>query len=203
MTIVTARHLTVGYEGRQVASIDALSISAKDRLAITGANGSGKTTLLKTLARLIPPVGGDLTAPSAGPGGAVYVHPSPFLFAGTAADNVMQGAHGNRDAARAALESLGATAYAQSDVRTLSQGQRQRVALARAIACAPSLLLVDEPETGLDAEGLESWRRVVSEWPGAIVIAVPTVDPQLPWAVRVIESRARQGDLPASARRAD
>ena len=173
MTIAAARHLTVGYDGRAVASIAELSIAKRERLAITGANGSGKTTLLKTLARLIPPVGGDLTAPAAGPGGAVYVHPSPFLFAGTGVENVMLGAHGSRDAARGALEAMGATAFAGADVRTLSQGQRQRIALARAIACAPALLLVDEPETGLDTEGIAAWSRFVSDWDGAIAMAVP------------------------------
>ena len=202
MTIAAARHLTVGYDGRAVASIAGLSIAKTDRLAITGANGSGKTTVLKTLARLLPPIGGDLTAPAAGPRGAVYVHPSPFLFAGTGAENVMLGAHGNRDAARAALEAMGATTFAHADVRTLSQGQRQRIALARAIACAPSLLLVDEPETGLDAEGIAAWRQVVTEWQGAIVIAVPAIDPQHGWTVRAIESPAHHRDQPGAPRHA-
>ena len=202
MTIAAARNLTVGYDGRPVASIAELSVAKADRVAITGANGTGKTTLLKTLARLLPPIDGDLTAPPAGPRGAVYVHPSPFLFAGPGAENVMLGAHGNRDAARGALEAMGATAFAAADVRTLSQGQRQRIALARAIACAPSLLLVDEPETGLDAEGIAAWRQVVTEWQGAIVIAVPAVDPQRGWTVRAIESPARHRDQPAAPRHA-
>jgi ABC-type cobalamin/Fe3+-siderophores transport system ATPase subunit len=186
MTIAAARQLTVGYDGRAVTSIGDLSIARGDRVAITGANGCGKTTLLKTLARLIPPVSGEVNVPAAGPGGVVYVHPSPFLFAGTGAGNVMLGAHGRRDTARAALAAMGAGAFADADVRTLSQGQRQRIALARAIACAPSLLLVDEPETGLDAGGVDAWRTVVSGWPGAIVIAVPAVDPQRGWTVRAI-----------------
>jgi ABC-type Mn2+/Zn2+ transport system ATPase subunit len=173
VTLVTARALGVGYGTTVVASIPGLVIEAGDRLAITGANGSGKTTLLKTLAGLLPRVVGELSTPPPGRGGAVYVHPAPFLFAGTGDENVLLGAHGDRDAARRAIDALGAAAFSRADVRTLSHGQRQRIALARAIAAAPVLLLVDEPETGLDAEGLEAWSTVVATWPGALAIAVP------------------------------
>lgn len=163
MSIVTATNLGVGYDGRPVATVERLAIAAGDRLAFTGPNGSGKTTVLKTLAGLLPPVGGELTAPRPGPGGAIYVHPSPFLFVGTGMDNVMLGAHGDREAAARALDAMGAASFGGADVRTLSHGQRQRVALARAIAARPVLLLVDEPETGLDAEGLEAWAALLRD----------------------------------------
>jgi zinc transport system ATP-binding protein len=173
MSVVSAKDLRVGYDGRAVASIRELSIAKGDRVAITGANGSGKTTLLKTLARLIPPVGGELQTPRRGIGGAVYVHPSPFVFSGTGASNVMLGAHGDHGAARSAIDRMGAASFADLDVKTLSHGQRQRIALARALAARPILLLVDEPETGLDAEGLEAWRRVLASFEGALVTASP------------------------------
>lgn len=173
MSLVRARALVVGYDGTSIASVPDLDLAAGDRLAVTGANGSGKTTLLKTLAGLIRPVAGELEAPRPGPGGAVYVHPAAFLFAGTGDENVLLGAHGNHGAARKALEAMGAAAFSRANVRTMSHGQRQRIALARAIACAPSLLLVDEPETGLDSEGLAAWRTLLDSWPGAIVVATP------------------------------
>ena len=180
MSVITARALDAGYDRRIVVSIAELIVDAGERLAITGANGSGKTTLLKTLGGLIPPVAGAMTAPAPGPGGAVYVHPSPFLFTGTGLDNVMLGAHGRRDAAHAALDTMRAAAFSDSDVRTLSHGQRQRIALARALAAGPSLLLVDEPETGLDTEGLAAWKALVaSSTPMAIVIATHRADAEM------------------------
>ncbi|MEX2272637.1 MAG: ABC transporter ATP-binding protein [Vicinamibacterales bacterium] len=170
--VLSTRALTVGYDGVSVATLPDLSAAAGDRIVIGGPNGSGKTTVLKTLAGLNVPVSGEMRGPMPGPRGAIYVHPSPFLFAGTGQHNVLLGAHGDAAETERALDALGALPFSASDVRTLSSGQRQRIALARALAARPRLLLVDEPETGLDAAGLDAWSRILRDRHDmAIVIA--------------------------------
>jgi ABC-type Mn2+/Zn2+ transport system ATPase subunit len=172
--VLTTRGLIVGYDATPVAAVPDLTAAPGDRIVIRGANGSGKTTVLKTLAGLLAPIAGSVSGPPAGPGGAVYVHPAPFLFAGTGADNVMLGARGRADEARRALDALGASGFARTDVRALSNGQRQRIALARALAAGPSLLLVDEADTGLDQEGLARWTGELARRPElAVIIARP------------------------------
>ena len=168
--IITTRALVAGYDGAGVTSVPDLAIGRGDRLTIRGANGSGKTTMLKTLARLLPPVSGEVKGPAPGHGGAVYVHPAPYLFAGSGFANVLLGAQGARDEASEALAALGAMAFAHTDVRALSHGQRQRIALARALAARPLVLLVDEADTGLDSDGIALWADALAQRPSLAVM---------------------------------
>lgn len=183
MSVMTARDLAVGYDGRTVATMTELTIAPGDRVIVAGPNGSGKTTVLKTLARLLPPVAGTLQGVGAGRAGAIYVHPSPFLFAGTGLDNVLLGSHGARDDAMQAIEALDAAPFARADVRTMSNGQRQRIALARALAARPALLLLDEAGSGLDGEGQAAWAQVVEMRRDiAIVVAGHRTNSEVPRA---------------------
>jgi len=157
MTIQT-RDLVVGYRKTPVAPIDDLTITPEYVWLIVGPNGAGKTTLLKTLAGLLAPVAGRIEpAPRPGRGGAIFVHSVPHLFAGTTADNLHVA---TRDDAKASAiaDEFGLQSLLRQDVRTLSHGQRQRAALARAIAAEPQVLLLDEPEGGLDDASLDAWR---------------------------------------------
>src|SRR5687768_14849789 len=115
--MLSTRALVVGYGGVRVAALPDLAIMPGDRIVIRGANGSGKTTALKTLARLLAPVSGEVAGAHAGPGGAIYVHPAPHLFAGSGLHNVMLGAHGRRDHATQAIDALDAGSFARADVR--------------------------------------------------------------------------------------
>lgn len=165
----------------EVLALDAasLELDAGERLGVTGPNGCGKSTLLRVLAGLLPPTAGRATGLLA-PGRVVLVHQRPYLFRGTAAENVAWAARiaGQRPAdAGAWLERFGAAHLADRAARDLSGGERRRVALARAMAVAPEMLLLDEPFAALDRAGSDAVLAVLATFPGTLVVAGPDVGP--------------------------
>ena len=156
-------------------TLPALDIERGERLGARGRNGCGKSTLLRILAGLLEPTRGTVEgAPP--PGRAVLLHQRPYLFRGTARDNV---AYALRLAKRpvseagAWLERLGATAFADRVARELSGGERRRVAIARALAVRPELLLLDEPFAALDEPGEDALVACIEDFDGTLVIAAP------------------------------
>lgn len=97
---------------------------------------------------------------------------------------------------REAMKRVGIGGFGQRSVRTMSRGQRQRVALARAILAEPSLLLLDEPTTGLDTEGVALLTAIVRQEveAGAIVVLV-THEPALGTMLGARELRLDRGRI--------
>ena len=138
-----------------------LGIAAGECVAIAGRNGSGKTTLLRVAAQLVRPGTGTVAY-----SGALEVRRPKIGFVGhatmvydelTAEENLLFFARllGVANPGKHVAELLREVALADrkdSLVRTFSRGMRQRVAIARALLASPSLLLFDEPATGLDKE---------------------------------------------------
>ncbi|HJU65762.1 MAG TPA: heme ABC exporter ATP-binding protein CcmA [Gemmatimonadaceae bacterium] len=144
-------------------------------LALFGPNGAGKTTLLRVLAGLLKPSGGSARiAGVAVPGGAevrgavgLISHATMLYGALTARENVefaarMHGVKEPRFAARAALERMRVHDRAEAPVRSLSRGLQQRVSVARATVHTPSVVLLDEPFTGLDDTGAAALTTVLA-----------------------------------------
>jgi ABC-type Mn2+/Zn2+ transport system ATPase subunit len=150
-------------------------------LALVGINGSGKSTLLKTIAGLLPPVAGSMSVfgerPGRFPTRVAYLgqfHPSEMILPLRVIDVVRMARFsslgllrwaGSADErrVRAAMEVMGVEALEDAPLKALSGGQRQRVFLAQALARDAELLLLDEPQTNLDAAGREVYKRVVRE----------------------------------------
>jgi heme exporter protein A len=140
-----------------------LRINDGDFCVLVGDNGAGKTTLLRILAGLVRPTHGAVTISGADPLSEHplrqilgYVGHQPMFYQDlTALENLEHYArlYQVRDVEHSvtrAIQSVGLTTYQGQPVRTLSRGMQQRLSLARATLHQPSILLLDEPYTGLD-----------------------------------------------------
>jgi heme ABC exporter ATP-binding subunit CcmA len=154
-----------------------LSVERGGVLALLGANGAGKTTLLRVLATLNKPDGGtarvagyDVVRDAAQLRRVVgYVGHQPHLYEElTARENLlffarMYGLAQPAVRADALLARFDLRARANDRTRTLSRGQLQRLAIARGIVQEPAVLLLDEPETGLDESAFALLRALIAE----------------------------------------
>ena len=143
-----------------------LEIAPGECVAFAGRNGSGKTTLLRIAARLVRPSAGKVDFLNSDGAATDSLARTGFVAHATmvydelnAEENLLMFAKLQgiaEPSARAArlLEEVGLTERRLSLVRTFSRGMRQRVAIARALLNDPSVLLLDEPATGLDPEGI-------------------------------------------------
>lgn len=127
---------------------------------ILGPNGAGKSTLLKAILGQVKPLSGKIVSS----GKIAYVPQRGSIdwdFPITALEVVMMGRYGNlkffgrlkkadRDAAYAALELVGMSAFAERQIGQLSGGQQQRLFIARAFLQDADLMLLDEPFAGVD-----------------------------------------------------
>jgi heme exporter protein A len=153
-----------------------VEIAAGECVIFAGRNGSGKTTLLRIASRLVRASSGVVTY-TGGKGGnsealaalGFVAHATMVYDELTAEENLLlfaklQGIAEPASRAEGLLREVGLLERRNSLVRTFSRGMRQRVAIARALLNEPSVLLLDEPATGLDPQGItwlaDSLRRM-------------------------------------------
>jgi heme ABC exporter ATP-binding subunit CcmA len=146
-------------------------------MALLGANGAGKTTLLRILACLTRPEAGSVRIEGLDLRHDVqqvrklvgFVGHQPNLYNElTAMENLLffgrmysvKQAHAR---ATMLLQRVGLERRSRERVATLSRGQLQRLSLARALLHAPRLLLLDEPDAGLDDEGITLLETLMRE----------------------------------------
>jgi heme exporter protein A len=166
-----------------------LELRAGSMCALLGHNGAGKTTLLGVLSTLVRPSAGAVTYRSDGKAVeaedvrreiGMLAHQSLCYAELTAIENLelfagLYDVDGSAAAIKAILDQVGLEPRARTRaVRTYSRGMQQRLALARALLTKPSLLLLDEPFTGLDRDGALSLGKQLGELKasGAIVVVV-------------------------------
>ena len=167
-----------------------LAVGKGEFVSFLGPSGCGKTTTLQMIAGFLDPSGGairlegrDLTAVHPAKRGLGIVFQSYALFPHmTAAENVAFGLEMRRvpraecrERVRATLAMVGLAGYEDRYPRRMSGGQQQRVALARALVIRPSVLLLDEPLSNLDAklrEGMQIELRQIQRTIGTTTILV-------------------------------
>jgi heme exporter protein A len=195
------------------AALDGIGfeLGAGETLVVLGPNGAGKTTLLRMLATLLRPSGGELTVLGCSlpreawklRGRLGYLGHEALLYRDLSGrENLRFHArlHGLEPAAAEArideLLTVAAMDRRGDDrVVELSAGMRQRLAICRCVLHRPALLLLDEPDSNLDAEGRELARTLIGPG-GGLTRVVVTHDPDrfVPEADRVlrlgIEERA-------------
>jgi ABC-type Mn2+/Zn2+ transport system ATPase subunit len=180
--VLGAEALAIGHEKKVVVPDLSFSLEAGQSLALVGGNGSGKTTLLRTVAGLLPPLGGRLQVLGTSPAGASrrlawlgqFQTTNPLLPL-RARDVVRMAFFPDRGLwtrltasdetlVDEALTFFGAQGFAKKPISELSGGQRQRVYLAYVLARRADLVLLDEPLSNLDGGGMALYGQAIDRW---------------------------------------
>lgn len=180
--MIRARGLERRYGAKRVLRGVDLDVARGAFHVVTGANGSGKTTLLRLVAGLAAPTAGEL-AVAAQRHEVGFVAHEPLVYRElTAIENLRMYARlyrvpEPRERIGMLLERFGLWEARNDRAGSYSRGMLQRLALARALLHEPALLLLDEPYSGLDAEGAELLDRELGERRGTATFLVSTHDP--------------------------
>ena len=186
-----------------------LGVAAGEIVAIVGASGCGKSTLLRIVSGLDQPSGGRVEVdgqhilephPAVG---LIFQEPRllPWL---TVAQNIAFGIDDLASAEKAArvaavLAKVGLTDYGSRWPRELSGGQGQRVAIARALVARPSVLLLDEPFSALDAfTRLDLQEHLLELWAESrptLLLVTHDIDEALLLADRIVVMRPNPGRI--------
>lgn len=169
-----------------------LGVQPGEVVALTGANGSGKSTLLRIIGTLLRPNVGsaeveglDVVAEASTVRSRIgYLAHAPGLYDDlTARENLRFAADmlgGTSTSIEGALDRTGLAAVADNRVRGFSAGMQRRLAIARLMLRRPRVLLLDEPYSNLDADGIalinDIIARVVDEG-GAALLALHELAP--------------------------
>ena len=205
MPLIKCENVSIGYEGQTVVKDLNFSIEKGDYLCIVGENGSGKSTLVKSLLGLKAVEKGNIIY-----GDGLKQNEIGYLpqqaetqkdFPASVYEVVLSGRLNSRGfrpfytaldkrEALEKMELLGIQNLEKQCFMNLSGGQRQRVLLARALCATKSLLLLDEPVTGLDpivtGEFYELIRRINRDSRIAVVMVSHDIESAVEDATHIL-----------------
>lgn len=163
MKQIICNNLTLGYGDNIVISDLSFSINKGDYICIVGENGSGKSTLTKALVGIMPTISGSIIKTDDFKDLKIGYLPQQtqiqndfpatvkeVVSSGISAKNQFFINRAERNRIYDTMKKLGIANISKKSIRDLSGGQKQRVFLARAMCVSSSVLLLDEPVSGLD-----------------------------------------------------
>jgi heme exporter protein A len=179
--MIEIQHLTKRFGPRVALQEIDLQIEGGESVVLAGPNGAGKTTLLRILARLTRPTSGtvriaglDLAQETTALRRKIgFLSHRTLLYENlTAQQNLrfyarLYGLAQPQRRIDALLANVGLAARRDDLVRTFSRGMKQRLAIARAVLHKPSVLLLDEPYTGLDPLAAETLNSLLQTFVAA------------------------------------
>jgi ABC-type multidrug transport system ATPase subunit len=181
--VIHAQGLEKRFGAKRVLRGLDLDIERGGFVLVTGPNGSGKTTLLRLVAGLAAPTGGVLEVRAERHELGFLGH-DPLVYRElTALENLdlygrLYRVPERRERIGMLLERFALWEARNERVAEYSRGMQQRLALCRVFLHEPTLLLLDEPFSGLDAEGAELLDRELTERRAGATFLVATHDPQ-------------------------
>jgi ABC-type multidrug transport system ATPase subunit len=180
--MIRARGLERGFGAKRVLAGLDLDVGDRDLLLVTGPNGSGKSTLLALCAGLLVPNRGTLEI-GVGRGEIGYLAHEPLVYRElTALENLdlygrLYRIPERRERIGMLLGRFGLWEARHQRVAAYSRGMTQRLALCRTLLHAPRLVLLDEPYTGLDAEGVALLDEEIGSIAGNRALVLSTHEP--------------------------
>ena len=205
MALIKCENVSIGYEGQTVVKDLSFQIDSGDYLCIVGENGSGKSTLVKSLLGLKSVEKGQIVF-----GDGLRQNEIGYLpqqtdvqkdFPASVYEVVLSGRLNSRGirpfytsadkkTAFEKMKMLGIADLTRQCFRDLSGGQKQRVLLARALCATKTLLLLDEPVTGLDpivtAEFYELIQQINKESGIAVVMVSHDIESAVKYATHIL-----------------
>ena len=180
-TLVSTKGLIKEYHGRRVVNGVNIDVRAGEIVGLLGPNGAGKTTSFYMIVGLVKPTGGEVSFKGRDVSrqpmyvrarmGMGYLAQEPSIFRRlTVEQNVMAiletlpiSAAERRRRLQFLLEELKISHLAKQQAFTLSGGERRRLEITRALVTSPSLILLDEPFSGVDPLAVHDVQQIIIE----------------------------------------
>lgn len=202
-THITVKDLSFSYNGHSVLENINFEVKQGEYLGIVGPNGSGKTTLVKIILGLLTPTSGSTEVLGSSQSGIGYVpqylSETISQFPASVHEIIQTGRTAKRgmlrrfakvdaEAVTQAVSVVGIEHLLNRRLSELSGGERQKVFIARALATEPSILVLDEPDAGVDQESQEAFYSFISSLRKKLHLTVLLISHDIDTVVREVDT---------------